>query len=261
MKPPIAIILAAGRGSRLGALTRTRPKCLLRVGVCTLLEHQLAALARLGIERVAVVTGFAGERVRQVGGERLLYVVNPRSHSTNSFYSLWLTRELARDGFLLLNADVLFHPDLLARLLDSPYRDALTVERREQFTDEEMKVELAGDRVLALSKELEPRRAQAENVGVVKFSAPGAQALFSTMETLLARGAERELAPFAFNALAQRYPLHAVDITGIPWIEIDFASDLRRARREVLPAIAAVRPRRPRREVVTASPPPSGLSA
>lgn len=239
MHPPCAIILAAGRGRRLGVLTRAQPKCLLQVGARTLLEHQLAALAQVGVERVAVVIGFAGERVRQVGGARLHYIVNERSTLTNSFYSLWLAREVARDGFLLLNADVLFHPDLLLRLLHSPYPDALTVECRDLFGPEEMKVQLEGDRVLALSKQLPAARAHAENVGVIKFSPVGAQVLFVTIEKLLAGGAERELAPFAFDALARHYPLHAVPINGVPWIEIDFAADLSRARREILPALTS----------------------
>lgn len=281
MKPPIAIILAAGRGRRLGALTRSQPKCLLRVGPRTLLEHQLAALRQVGVERVAAVIGFAGEKVRAVGGNRLDYILNRRSSSTNSLYSLWLARHLARRGFLLLNADVFFPPEVLVRLLESPYPDALTVERRARFEAEEMKVELNGDRVLALSKELPGGRSHAENVGIVKFSAAGAEALSSTMERLLARGAERQFAPFAFNVLARDYPLHAVAIDGLPWIEIDFASDLRRARREILPFVAAARilvaepasagaaaatgngrkPRRLRREVVPASAESPGVGA
>ena len=245
MLPPQAIILAAGRGRRLGALTQTRPKCLLRVGSRTLLEHQLAALAHHGIERVAMVIGYGGEQVRQVGGAQAEYVVNPRSAVTNSLYSLWLARHLTREGFLLLNADVLFHPELLTRLLASPHPDALTVERGQGFDDEQMKVQLDGERVVALSKQLDAGRAHAENVGVVKFSAAGAGALLTKMEELVAAGAEREFCPFAFNALAPHYPLHAVVINGIPWIEIDFVADLRRARQEVLPSILARNVSRP----------------
>jgi len=237
--PPQAIILAAGRGRRLGALTRTRPKCLLRVGARTLLEHQLAALAQHGIARVAVVIGYGADQVRQVGGSQAEYIVNPRSTLTNSLYSLWLARHLTDQGFLLLNADVLFHPELLTRLLASPYPDALTVERGQEFDDEQMKVQLDGERVVALSKQLDAGRAHAENVGVVKFSAVGARTLLAKMKELLAAGAEREFCPFAFSALAPHYPLHAVIINGIPWIEIDFVADLRRARQEVLPSILA----------------------
>ncbi|MFQ5663672.1 MAG: NTP transferase domain-containing protein [Terriglobia bacterium] len=237
-----AIILAAGRGRRLGALTQERPKCLLRVGPLSLLEHQLEALRAYGVARVVVVVGFCGDAVANRLDGRATCLPNPRHAATNSLYSLWLAREHARQGFLLLNADVLFDPEILRRVLDSPYPDALAVERRARFDPEEMKVELGGDRVLAMGKTLEPPRAHAENVGVLKFSPAGARVLFRTMERLLAAGGEKQFCPYAFDALGADHPLHAVPIDGLPWIEIDFAEDLRRAREEIWPAIEARRP-------------------
>lgn len=232
-----AIILAAGRGRRLGPLTDDRPKCLLEVGGCTLIQHQLGALRTEGIEKVVVVVGYHAEAIQNQINGRARCLVNQRHESTNSLYSLWLAREAARGGFLLLNADVLFAPEILRRVLASPHPNALAVERRARFEPEEMKVELEGDRIRALSKELEPGRAHAENVGVLKFSPVGARALLGKMEELLAQGAEREFCPYAFNAIAPHHPLRAVPIEGLPWIEIDFVEDLRRAREEVWPAI------------------------
>ena len=147
-----AIILAAGRGRRLGACTNDRPKCLLQVGKRTLIEHQLEALESCGLNRVFVVVGYNAAAVKAKLGSTVEYVTNARHAETNSLYSLWLAREQARQGFVLLNADVLFDPEVLHRLLDSPYPDALAVERRNHFGREEMKVSLAGDRILALSK-------------------------------------------------------------------------------------------------------------
>jgi choline kinase len=240
---PAAIILAAGRGRRLGDYTNEKPKCLLRVGDLTLLEHQLASLRLFGVSPVVVVAGYCADAVRERAGSRGTCLVNERHAETNSLYSLWLAREHARDGFVLLNADVLFDPEILERLLASPYPDALAVERRRRFDAEEMKVELDADRIRAVSKQLEPARAHAENVGVLKFSPSGARALLETAEALLAAGHEREFAPFAFNHLAPRHPLHAVAVDGLPWIEIDFVEDLLRARAEVWPAILARRSR------------------
>ena len=239
---PPAIILAAGRGRRLGELTQERPKCLLRVGRQTLIEHQLDALQASGVGPVVVVTGYQAEAVAAQVGERASCLVNDRHDSTNSLYSLWLAREHARGGFVLLNADVLFDPEILRRVLESPRADALAVERRARFEPEEMKVELAGERIRAMSKQLPAARAHAENVGVLKFSAEGAAALFRRMDELLAAGAEREMCPFAFNALAAERALYAVPVEGLPWIEIDFAEDLLRAREEVWPAILARQP-------------------
>ena len=227
---PTAIILAAGRGYRLGALTEREPKCFLRVGPLTLLEHQMEALARFGVSPVVVVTGYHSEvvSVRMNGHAQL--VENPRHAATNSLYSLWLAREFARNGFVLLNADVLFDSEVLRRVLESPHAQAFAVERRDRFEAEEMKVELEGDRIRAMSKTLEPARSHAENVGVLKFSAGGAQVLFDKMEELLGGGGDQQFCPYAFNALAHELPLHAVPVEDLPWVEIDFLEDLRRAR-------------------------------
>ena len=68
---------------------------------------------------------------------------NARFASTNSLYSLWLARDLVAGGFVVLNGDVLFHPQLLWDLLTARYDDALLMAAREAdatFSDEEMKV-------------------------------------------------------------------------------------------------------------------------
>lgn len=238
---PTAIILAAGRGHRLGALTEREPKCFLRVGPLTLLEHQLEALRRFGVSPAVVVAGYRSELVAGRVAGRALLVENSRHAATNSLYSLWLARAHADDGFVLLNADVLFDPEVLRRVLDSPYPQAFAVERRSRFEAEEMKVELEGDRIRAMSKTLEPERSHAENLGVLKFSAAGARVLFSMMEELLAAGGEQQFCPYAFNALADDLPLHAVPVEDLPWVEIDFLEDLQRAREEIWPAIEARR--------------------
>lgn len=236
---PPAIILAAGRGRRLGALTDERPKCLLRVGPLSLIEHQLETLRAHEVAPVVVVVGYHGETVAATVGDRGTCIPNLRHAETNSLYSLWLAREHARQGFLLLNADVLFDPEILRRVLESPYPDALAVEPRARFEPEEMKVELAGNRIRALSKTLAPARAHAENVGVLKISAEGADVLFRRMGPLLTAGAEKEFVPYAFNAIAAEHPLYPVPVDSLPWIEIDFAEDLARAQEQVWPAITA----------------------
>ncbi len=238
---PVAIILAAGRGGRLGPLTAERPKCLLRVGTSSLLDHQLDALRGQGLESVMVVAGYCADAVEAELAGRASLLLNPRHAETNSLYSLWLAREHARDGFVLVNADVLFDPEILRRVLASPHPEVLAVERRQRFEAEEMKVELQGERILALGKSLPSERAQAENVGVLKFSAAGAKVFFDKVEELLTAGAEKQFVPYGFNAIAAEHPLYAVPIEGLPWTEIDFVEDLLRAREEIWPAILARR--------------------
>ncbi|MCG8542822.1 MAG: NTP transferase domain-containing protein, partial [Alphaproteobacteria bacterium] len=87
-----AVILAAGRGRRLASVTDNRPKCLVEVGGCTLLQRQLRLLRRAGVERVCVVAGYQGQAVCDAAGGDADVIYNDQWSSTNSLYSLWLCR-------------------------------------------------------------------------------------------------------------------------------------------------------------------------
>jgi choline kinase len=171
------------------------------------------------------------------------FVINSRFEETSSLYSLWLAREHLLDGFVVLNCDVLFHPQLLTKLITSPFQNALLVdfvgESRNLLGDEEMKVKVNEGLVVDIRKDLDPAEADGENVGIVKFSRTGANHLINEMDLLISQGLEREWAPRAFRAFATHFPLHAVSTDDYPWIEIDFPEDYRRANEEVLPKIRA----------------------
>jgi choline kinase len=235
-----AIILCAGRGGRLRQVTGDRPKCLATVGGVTLVERQLHTLWANGITAITVVTGYRAPDVRQACGPSVDYVHNARYTVTNSLYSLWLARERLSDGFVVLNCDVLFHPQMLADLLTARYEDALLLAfrgRGETYGDEEMKVRVRNGRVAEISKAMSDGDADGENVGIVKFSAAGAAVLVEEMDRLIASGAVREWVPGAFAGFCWRRPLHIVDHRGFPWIEIDSPQDYWRACTLVAPAL------------------------
>jgi choline kinase len=155
-------------------------------------------------------------------------------------YSLWLARTLLVHGFVVMNCDVVVHPQILRDLLSARYEDALLVAYREPgtaFGAEEMKVRVCCGRVTAISKTMAVEDADGENVGIAKFGAAGARLLVDEMDALVAAGECRAWAPRAFEAFARRRPLHAIGTRGYPWTEIDFPEDYRRAVDEVLPAI------------------------
>lgn len=234
-----AIILAAGRGSRLAGATGEQPKCLLQLGGVTLLERQLAALRLVGIRGITVVTGFQAARVAAVCGGLAETLENERYAETNSLYSLWLARPLLEDGFVVLNGDVLFHSQMLSDLVSCRHEDALLVSYRatEPIGDEEMKVKVRRGCVVDIAKTLPAEETDGENVGIARFSPAGARILVGLMDDLVRAGSVREWAPRGFRAFAARRPLHAVGTRGFPWIEIDFPEDYQRAAREVLPLV------------------------
>jgi len=233
-----AIILAAGKGSRLDQSGET-VKCLLKFGSLTLIELQCKFLRECGINEISVVVGFEAERVRRTCGPGIEYIENPIFAKTNSLYSLWLARQCFSDGFVVINSDVLFHPQLLLDLLTARREDALLISYRDEtaYGDEEMKVKVQAGRVLDISKDMDPAAADGENVGIVKFGASGAQILEEQMAPFVENGALRSWAPRAFLEFAKRRPLHVIGTRGFPWIEIDFPEDYRRAQEEIFPQI------------------------
>jgi len=238
-----AIILAAGKGTRLDGAA-VKPKCLVEIGGLTLLQRQIETLRDANIRKIVVVVGFGAESIRAACDSEISFVENKRFATTSSLYSLWLSREHLIEGFVVLNSDVLFHPDLLSDLLDSSLPNALLLSRTEDQSgpmgDEEMKVKLEGDVVVDISKEMDPFEADGENVGVVKFSASGAKELVGYMDELIAAGAVKDWAPRAFLEFARHQPLHALSTRGLPWIEIDFPEDYQRAVTEVYPQIESL---------------------
>src|SRR5262249_5193916 len=198
-----------------------------------------------GIDHIAVVAGYHASDVRRVCGSGIEVVYNGRYARTNSLYSLWLARDLLAGGFVVLNGDVLFHPQLLSDLMTARYEDALLLAARSDgtsFSDEEMKVQVRRGCVVDIDKGMPESQADGENIGIVKFGREGAAVMIELLNEIVAAGGVREWLPRAFAAFVERRPLHVVESRGFPWIEIDFPEDYWRACSEVLPAIEAAAP-------------------
>jgi L-glutamine-phosphate cytidylyltransferase len=246
------IILAAGKGSRLNGTIGDKPKCLLRVGDKTLVERQIESLRWVGIDDIVVVVGCQAERVRRTCGHDLTYIENTRFAQTNSLYSLWLARPLLVDGFVVMNCDVLFHPQLLEDLVTARDEDALLIAYTEGLLgDEEMKIKVRRGRVVEIAKTLAPDEADGENLGIVKFGAAGARLVTRLLDERVSAGSLRDWAPKAFGEFARLRPLNVIGTRGYPWIEIDFPEDYERAVREVLPAIEGEDDARPKSDTTS----------
>jgi choline kinase len=250
-----AIILSAGQGTRLLPETAHTPKCLLPVrGRETVLEHQLRALAACGVGEARIVVGFEAEQVeaslreRPVQGIRTRTIPNPLFAATENLVSAWLaTRDLSAD-YVLLNGDTLFEREVLARLLaEASAPVTLTVNRKPEYDEDDMKVSLDGHRVRAVSKRLDSL-VDAESIGLLLFRGDGPR-LFR--EELTACLAEPRGVWFyylaAVDRLARKGVVGAFALDGHWWQEIDTESDLnevraalaRRGRQSAIPSDGA----------------------
>jgi choline kinase len=238
-----AIILAAGVARRLAPLTDRTHKCLLEVGGRSLLARMLEALAGVGVRETVLVVGHVADRVRAAAGDkhgamRLRYVDNPE-YAKGSALSLYAARAHLREPTLIMDADVLFPRELLHRLVRAPAPSAFAVDRAFEDTGEEVKYYLRGDRVIALGKKVVPESWEqvGEGVGFFKCGAEAAPELVRRLEQVIDEGDGLNEYEDALHLLVGARHVGWVDVTGLPWTEIDFAEDLRRAREEVLPRV------------------------
>jgi choline kinase len=245
-----ALILAAGRGTRLaGDLEHgPLPKCLLRFGGQSLLERHLRLLARGGVRDVCVAVGYGAERVRdELGrldsGVRVTTVFNP-DYELGSVVTVWCARAqlLAAREILLMDGDVLYDGRMLERLLGSRHANCLLMDRHFEPGEEPVKVCLRAGRIVEFSKRVAPGLAfdhWGESVGFFRLSAETSRALAARAAAY--REAGRGMAPHeeALRDLMLEEPgrFGVEDVTGLPWIEIDFPEDVRRAREEILPRL------------------------
>jgi choline kinase len=135
-----AMILAAGMGSRLRPITNSIPKCLVPVNSKPILEHQFEALLLAGIRDVVLVVGHLAELLADKYGSsyrgmNIHYLENSLYDRTNNIYSLWLAREHLDSQMLLLEGDLVFEPELLQRLTQTPEPDVAVVERFQPYMD------------------------------------------------------------------------------------------------------------------------------
>jgi choline kinase len=240
-----AIVLAAGVGKRLHARSGGRPKCLIEIGGKSLLRRLLEALAAAGVPDVAVVVGFGAEAVRAAldpppAGLRVRAITNPR-YREGAILSLWAARSLLDGPILVMDADVLCAPAMIARLVGSPHPNCFLLDGSVATTGEEQMLLVEGGRVRNIVRGGAPGYELAgESVGFLKLSAEAARLLADLLERRLAAGATGIEHEEVYPELLARVEVGYERVDGMPWTEVDFPEDVERAEREVLPRLAEV---------------------
>ncbi|MBK7071036.1 MAG: phosphocholine cytidylyltransferase family protein [Myxococcales bacterium] len=254
-----AIIIAAGRGKRLGAHTAEVPKTLVPVGARTMLGWQMRAFAAAGVDELVLIRGYrgdvleAGARAEAPPGVRLTFVDNPEWETNNILLSLACARAALDGPTLITYSDIIFTPSVVRALMagrgpidlviDADFRDIYEGRTEHPLDEGEVSdLDLAG-RVRRVGKRaLPPAEAHGEFIGLARLDAAGAAIVGAALDDLAARYRGRDHEPFQ---RAARYrnayltdlwqelidggtPIHPVTIHG-QWREIDTGQDLARA--------------------------------
>ncbi len=237
----VAVILVAGVGERLRPLTEDRPKALVPVGDETLLGRTIRLLVDHGVGELILATGYREDAVRaatQGLPVPVHYCPNPAYATTQNGMSLLECEQaVAGRSFYKLDGDLLFRPEVLDRLDQCPAPLAVAVDKAARLGQEEMKVRLdgAGPRIASFGKHLEPSSCAGESIGLERVSGVAVLRLFHGLRAAQQAGETHLYYEDVYARLIDKgQEAEAVDVSDLPWAEVDTREDLAHARAMVV---------------------------
>ena len=231
-----AVILAAGRGTRLQPYTFDIPKGFMPVGDERLIERSVRVLKENGIKNIIIGTGHLHEHYEKFADENgLTTFLSPDFATTGSFHTLIYGSELIKGDFLLLESDLLYHSDAIKGLLQAEAKDVILCSGFTQSNDE-VYVEIKEGQLSNLSKKQDLLQSvDAELVGIWKIS-------IELLDKLKAHHASVDDATkkdyeIAIADLSKSHAVAALKLDDLAWCEIDNQEHLERAKEKILPLL------------------------
>ena len=222
-----AIIAAAGRGSRLGALTRYRPKGLLPINGESILARQMRILKSHSITDVAIATGYRSEKIIEHFKDRVTFFHNPDYLTTTSTSSLNKAIDFMDDDIIIMFSDVVFSEESLKGLLENQHQYCMSIDSK--YCDQEaVKVQISGNKVINAGKHLSSEESFGEWTYIFIIRKSGLSAF---KDSLLDCAENRRGSIQIFMNLINRgYDIH-YELMNYEWTEVDFVKDYIEAKR------------------------------
>ena len=246
-----AILLAAGRGSRLAPLTDDRPKCLVEVGGAPLLHWQLEALRGSGVREVVVVRGYCRSLIQ---GRGLRLIDNEDWNHTNMVQSLYCALDELSGNVLIAYTDLLYRPEVVDAAKASAASVGVVVDHdwhrlwqqrmEDPLSDAETMRLGPGGEILELGQEPSSLdQIDAQYIGMIRLSAAGAESMRRTLIDAKRAdergeyvfGSNRRFADAYMTDLLMGMIREGLTVQSIPihggWTEVDSLEDQRLADR------------------------------
>ena len=224
MKIQTAVILAAGMGTRLKELGKSRPKGFLKLGKRPIIEESIARLRNCGIQHIIIVTGHCFEFYEDLKQQypEIVTVHNTQYATSGSMYSLWCARELLNNDFLLLESDLIFEKRAIESVLAFGKENVVLLSGQTNAGDE-VYVQANGDVIVAMSKKKDElgELIVGELVGVSKISLTLFKQMLQYAGEKFTSTMKVDYETDALVAVAQSYSVYYTVLTDLLWAEID----------------------------------------
>ncbi len=238
-----AIIMAAGKGSRLGSLTEGKPKSFVEIKGKKLIDYNLRLLEKYGVDEVVIVTGYQCEAFEELlhDRENVKFVYNPFYEMMNVLGSFYMGMNMLDDDFIYLHADTICEPKIFERLVRLEADIILPVEYK-ICDDEAMKVRSENGRVVQITKKMPNELAEGEFIGIAAFKKQVIPALKAKTKQLMKEKAFDEYFESAIQRLIDegRFDIRTVSTEGAFWAEVDFIEDYEKAVAEIPESLTGI---------------------
>ena len=229
-----AIIMAAGKGSRLGELTKGYPKSFVEINGKKLIEYNLEMLRSVGVDKIIIVTGYREEAFKELteGMDDIVLKYNPFYPLVNVLGSFYMGMDELDDDFIFLHADTICDKSIYEKLIQFEVDVNLPVQYG-KCDEEAMKVRSENGKLIEITKQMPVEKAEGEFIGIASFKKKALVTLKQKVKEVLA---DEDFSAY-FEGAIQRmidetdYEIKTFDVNDAPWIEIDFKEDYEVAKK------------------------------
>ncbi len=229
-----ALILAAGRGTRISRYLKGQPKCTVEIGERRLIQYTVELLRNRGIKEIAVVLGYEQEVIRAVLKEYdICYYYNPFFDITNSIVSIWFAKEfLSDEDILIMNGDVFMEPSLLDMILNSSKNPVLfSDEMRKEEADYKFYYE--NGVLKKYGKNLSIEETTGEYIGIARLKKSFVHVFRERLEWLINKQQHSVWWENVLYSLTDSMEIYVEDVQGKFWAEIDYVEDYERIKQYI----------------------------
>ncbi len=239
-----AIIMAAGKGSRLGNLTNDKPKAFLEIKGIKLIEYNIALLHHFGIKDIFIVTGYMCEAYEELEKriDGIKCVFNPFFEMANVLGSFYIAQDkLGLTDTVYLHADTICDPNIMNRLLMAEGDIVLPIDYK-QCDEEAMKVKIVGDKITEIDKGIDLAEGDGEFIGIAKLGKNSLDSIKKAAKEVLK---EKRFNSYFEAAIQEVLDEGKLDVRPIPtdgdfWGEVDFLEDYQYAEKNIPESLVAI---------------------
>lgn len=228
-----AILLAAGRGTRISRMVEAVPKSTLPINGVPLIRHTVEMLKGEGIECVVCV-GYQKEKIyTALKDTNVTYCVNPFYDVTNSIASLWFAQDLLDDDLLVLNADVYFSRDILRLILDDNNDVVMAIDKSRVAVGDYFFATTDNGCITKYGKDLPLAERTCEYVGIGKINKSFSADFKSRLNDLIFKNRHSLWWENVIYSFTDERDIHTIDVNGTFWSEIDYFDDYERILKHI----------------------------